>query len=279
MNPFVSPIARRSFLDTLYLLIGGLCATLGVMDLRREIEENLSRVQERINSAAQRAGREPSLVTLVAITKTHPADVVAMAYEAGVRDFGENRVEEAISKIPAVQENTVFQELPRWHMVGHVQSRKARRAVALFDWIHSVDSLRLAQRINQAAEESGKTVRVLLEVNISGEPSKYGFDLSLARGAQGKDAFLTDLDMILALPCLRLCGLMTMAPIVAEPEQARTVFSALRVLRDDLSLRFPEVDWRELSMGMTDDFEVAIEEGATMVRVGRAIFGERNRFR
>lgn len=249
------------------------------MDLQQDIQRNLSRVQERIVAAAQRAGHEPSLVTLVAVSKTHPADVVAMAYEAGVRDFGENRVEEAVAKILAVKQNTVCQEPPRWHMVGHIQSRKARRVVAHFDWIHSVDSLRLAQRINQAAEESGKTVCVLLEVNVSGEPSKYGFDLAAAKGAQAKDAFLTDVDLILAMPCLKPCGLMTMAPMVAEPEQTRPVFSALRVLRDDLSRRFPEVDWRELSMGMTDDFEVAIEEGATMVRVGRAIFGERNRFR
>jgi pyridoxal phosphate enzyme (YggS family) len=247
------------------------------MDLRLEIQGNLARVRERVSAAAQRAGREPSEVTVVAVTKTHPADVVAMAYQAGVRDFGENRVEEAIDKIPVVQADIVDQPLC-WHMIGHLQSRKARRAVALFDWIHSVDSLRLAERISRACDESGKTVRLLLEVNVSGEPTKYGFDVSLASGAMATGAFLVDVERILALPHLKLCGLMTMAPIVAQAEQARPVFSALRVLRDDLKHRFPEVGWGELSMGMTDDFEVAIEEGATMVRVGRAIFGERNRF-
>jgi pyridoxal phosphate enzyme (YggS family) len=247
------------------------------MDLRLEIQGNLARVRERIGAAARRVGREPSDVTLVAVTKTHPPDVVAIAYQAGVCDFGENRVEEAMDKIPLVQEGIADQSLC-WHMIGHLQSRKARRAAVLFDWIHSVDSVRLAQRISRACEESGKTIRILLEVNVSGESTKYGFDVSPARGDAAKNAFLADVDQILALPHLKLCGLMTMAPIVAQADQARPVFSALRMLRDDLKSRFPEVGWGELSMGMTDDFEVAIEEGATMVRVGRAIFGERNRF-
>jgi pyridoxal phosphate enzyme (YggS family) len=202
---------------------------------------------------------------------------VAAAYAAGICDFGENRVEEAREKIPAVQDLISLPDRPRWHMVGHVQRRKARTAVALFDLVHSVDSLRLAQRINRLAEEGGKVIPVLLEVNVSGEASKYGFDLAAA-GEQTWAAFIADVEQILTFPHLRPCGLMTMAPIVADPEQARPFFVALRTLRDDLSRRFPHTDWGELSMGMTDDFEVAIEEGATMVRIGRAIFGQRGRF-
>lgn len=248
------------------------------MNEQAEIEANLTRVRDRIAAAAQRGGRGPEEVTLVAVTKTHPARVVAAAYAVGLRDFGENRLEEASAKIPTVQEIIPLPERPRWHMVGHLQRRKVRRAVALFDLIHSVDTLRLAQRINRVTEESGKVIQVLLEVNVSGEASKYGFDLSAAGGKQARAAFFADVEQILALPYLRPCGLMTMAPIVTDPEQARPMFVALRTLRDDVSRRFPEVDWCELSMGMTDDFEVAIEEGATMVRIGRAVFGERGRF-
>jgi pyridoxal phosphate enzyme (YggS family) len=248
------------------------------MDDYSEIETNLEKVHERIASAARRAGRRPDQIKLIAVTKTHPAHIVAAAYAAGVRDFGENRVNEASAKIPAVHERISSMERPRWHMVGHLQRRKARVAVAIFDLIHSVDTLRLAQRINRVAEESDKVVQLLLEVNVSGEASKYGFDLSTNGGTQTREAFFADVEQILALPYVQPCGLMTMAPVMPDPEQVRPVFSALRALQRDLTRRFPEAGWRELSMGMTDDFEVAIEEGATMVRVGRAIFGERGRF-
>jgi len=245
------------------------------VDDQNEIRVNLARVCERIAAAARRAGRDPGEVTLVAITKTHPPHVVMSAYREGLREFGENRVGEANAKIPSIQEQIPLPDRPRWHMVGHLQRRKARLAVALFDIIHAIDSLRLAERIDRMAAESEKTVPVLLEVNVSGEASKYGFDMSPAAGAEVHAAFIADVEQILALPHVRLRGLMTMAPIVTDPEQARPVFAALRRLRDDLNRRFPEADWQELSMGMTDDFEVAIEEGATMVRIGRAIFGER----
>jgi pyridoxal phosphate enzyme (YggS family) len=245
------------------------------MDDPIAIGTNLARVRERIAAAARRAGRRPEEVTLVAVTKTHPAQVVTAAYQAGLRDLGENRVEEASGKIPIVQEQVAVSDRIHWHMIGHLQRRKAGLAVALFDIIHSVDSLRLAQRIDRMAAESEKVMPVLLEVNVSGEASKYGFEQSPAAGPEERAAFLADVAQILALPHLRLCGLMTMAPIVADPEEARPVFVALRMLRDELGRRFPEADWRELSMGMTDDFEVAVEEGATLVRVGRAIFGER----
>lgn len=245
------------------------------MDDRSAIEANLACVTERITTAAQKVGRSADEVTLVAVTKTHSASVVTAAFEEGLRDFGENRVEEASQKIPAVRDRISASNGPRWHMVGHLQRRKARLAIALFDIIHSVDSLRLAERINRMAAESEKVVPVLLEINVSGEASKYGFDRSPMATPGTEAAFFVEVEQILELPCLRPCGLMTMAPIVSDPEQARPVFVALRKVRDDLSRRFPKVDWRELSMGMTDDFEVAIEEGATMVRIGRAIFGER----
>jgi pyridoxal phosphate enzyme (YggS family) len=245
------------------------------MNRPADIKTNLARVQARIAAASRRAGRTLDEITLVAATKTHPADVVQAAYQAGLRDFGENRVEEASTKIPLLQEMLLSSAPPRWHMIGHLQRRKVHLALALFDFIHAVDTLRLAERINRVAEELGQVVPVLLEVNVSGEASKYGFDLSAAGGRESKSAFWADVEGILTLPHLRPCGLMTMAPIVPDPEQARPVFRALRALRDDLNQRFPQADWRELSMGMTDDFEVAIEEGATMVRIGRAILGER----
>jgi pyridoxal phosphate enzyme (YggS family) len=249
-----------------------LCATLTVMNAQVDVKANLARVRERIAAAARRAGRDPDAVTLVAVTKTHPPPVIQAAYQAGLRDFGENRVEEASAKVPACQELFSPAERPRWHMIGHLQRRKAQLAVALFDIIHSVDSLRLAQRINRFAEESGKVMPVLLEVNVSGEASKYGWQIA------DKAALFDDVEQIMTLSHLRPCGLMTMAPIVADPEQARPVFVALRALRDELSGRFGPADWRELSMGMTDDLEPAVEEGATMVRVGRAIFGSRGKW-
>ena len=245
------------------------------MNARVDIETNLTRLWERIATAAQRAGRTPNEVTLIAVTKTHPPQTIEAACQAGLRDFGENRVEEASAKISDLPELISNLERARWHMIGHLQRRKARLAVALFDIIHSVDSLRLAQRINRVAEESGKVVPVLLEVNVSGEASKYGFDLSAAASQQARTVFSADVEQILTLPHIQPCGLMTMAPIVPDPEEARPVFRALRELRNDLIERFPEADWRELSMGMTDDFELAVEEGATMVRIGRAIFGSR----
>ena len=258
-----------------YLPPGAGCVTLLNMSEQIDIKNNLAQVRERMAAAARRAGRSLDAVTLVAVTKTHPVHVVRQAYKAGLREFGENRVGEAEAKIPAF-EQVAPPEPPRWHMIGHLQRRKVRLALALFQLFHSVDSLRLAQRIERIAAEDEKVVPVLLEVNVSGEASKYGFELSSAKPEKEREAFFEQVEQVLALPHLEIRGLMTMAPIVSDPEQARPVFVNLRTLRDTLSRRFPGADWRELSMGMTDDFEVAIEEGATMVRVGRAIFGARN---
>ncbi len=240
-----------------------------------DIRTNLLRVQERIEAAARQAGRDPAEVTLVAVTKTHPLPVVEAACRLGLRHLGENRVEEARDKIPALADRLPPAEQPQWHMIGHLQRRKAREAVALFDIIHSVDSLRLAQRIDRMAGERGKTMPILLEINVSGEPTKYGYHMGPHADAAAQATFWEQVAQIVELPHLHVRGLMTMAPIVADPEEARPVFIALRRLRDELQERLPQADWQELSMGMTDDFEVAIQEGATMVRIGRAIFGSR----
>jgi pyridoxal phosphate enzyme (YggS family) len=247
-----------------------------------DIPANLNVVQERIRAAARRAGRDPAEVVLVAVTKTHPVEVMQAAYQAGLRHFGENRVEEGCSKISAFNEwldaNSDTNERPTWHMIGHLQSRKAADALAYFDTIQSVDSLKLAERLNRLAERDNleSPMPVLLEGNVSGEASKYGFELSQWGADQELRANFSDVvRRIVELPRLRLQGLMTMAPIVTDPEQTRPVFVALRALRDALAKGFPGVEWRHLSMGMTDDFEVAIEEGATLIRVGRAIFGPR----
>jgi pyridoxal phosphate enzyme (YggS family) len=246
-----------------------------------DIATNLRRVQARIEAAARRAARAPGEILLVAVTKTQPLAAVQAAYRAGVRHFGENRVEEGAPKMAAFNawlaaacEAPSAGESPTWHMIGHVQHRKAAEAMR-FDVIHSLDSLRLADRLERLAAPEDPPVPVLLECNVSGEASKYGFALGDWQSRrQVRLEFFDTVRAIGLLPHLDLQGLMTMAPIVAEPEQTRPVFAALRALRDALREEFPTRPWTQLSMGMTDDFEVAVEEGATMVRVGRAIFGE-----
>ncbi len=240
-----------------------------------DISGNLERVQERITAAAHRSGRDPAEVTLVAVTKTFPADVVLTAYEAGIRDFGENRTREGISKMTAL-DPYLAESPPRWHMIGHIQSRKARRVAEHYDYVHSVDRLKIAHRLSRYADEAGRTLPVLLECNVSGEGSKYGFPLERWEEDEAKqETFLSAVAEIVALPGLRVRGLMTMPPYVDDPEEVRPLFISLRLLRNVLRERFPSSHWRHLSMGMTNDFEVAVEEGATMVRVGRAIFGAR----
>jgi pyridoxal phosphate enzyme (YggS family) len=228
------------------------------------IADHVACVQERIAAAAARAGRAPSDITLVAVTKTRTVAEIEVAYAAGIRHVGENRVEEAESKFPEL-------ELPGMtrHMVGHLQRRKARRAVELFDVVQSVDSVRLARRLDVLAAEGDRTLPILIEINVSGEASKYGF-LATQR-AELEDAVAE----IVALTSLRVEGLMTVAPISHDPERVRPVFARLRELARELQARFPEATWRHLSMGMTDDYVVAVEEGATMVRIGRALFGPR----
>jgi pyridoxal phosphate enzyme (YggS family) len=225
------------------------------------IAENLERVREQIAQAAARAGRVAEDIELVAITKTHPAEKVREAIEAGQTLFGESRVQEARVKIPELPSNL------RWHFVGHLQKNKIRHALPLFEMIHSVDSLGLAQDINRIAEEQGMHPRVLLEVNVAGEGSKFGFS---------PDKLRDQMESLLALPRLSILGLMTIPPLAKEAEASRKYFVQLRELRDRLQTDF-HVDLAQLSMGMTEDFVVAVEEGATLVRVGTAIFGERTR--
>jgi pyridoxal phosphate enzyme (YggS family) len=219
------------------------------------IAANVAAVRARIEAAAHRAGRDPASVTLIAVSKTFPAEAVAAAIAAGIRDIGENRVQEAETKRPAVEATGAAPA--RWHLIGHLQSNKVKPALHTFDILHSVDAPRLAETISRHASAP---VDILLEVNVAGEASKYGLS---------PDAVAAALERIRALPNLNPCGLMTVAPAVDDPEQVRPVFHRLRELRDALGLA-------ELSMGMTHDFEVAVEEGATMVRVGRAIFGMRH---
>jgi len=232
---------------------------------------NIENVTARIAAAAQRAGRDPSEIQLVAVTKTYPAEVVLAAAEAGLTDFGENRIEEAAPKMRAVARPDL-----RWHMIGHVQSRKAREvALAGFVLVHSVDSLKLAERLSKAAAEAERVQPILLECNVSGEAAKSGFE---AFGGPGRwERLLSTFETGLKLPGVRVQGLMTMAPIVEHSEAARPYFARLRELRDFLAAHLPAEPetWQTLSMGMTDDFEAAIVEGATLVRVGRALFGER----
>jgi len=225
------------------------------------IAENLARVRQEIVEAAAKAGRGPGEIELVAITKAHPAEKVREAIDAGQRLFGESRVQEARAKIP---------ELPsslRWHFVGHLQKNKIRHALPLFEMIHSVDSLALAQDTNRIAEQEGLHPRVLLEVNVAGEGSKFGFT---------PDKLREQMEGLLALPRLSILGLMCIPPIANEAAASRKYFVQLRELRDSLQTEF-RVDLTQLSMGMTQDFWIAVEEGATLVRVGTAIFGERSR--
>lgn len=235
-----------------------------------ELAANIARVRERIAAAARRVGRDPGEITLVAVTKTVPAHRVREAWELGLTDFGENRVQEAVAKIPLIVPegaSALDRPSPRWHMIGHLQRNKVKHVIPLFDIIHSVDSVRLAQEIERRAERAGKVMPVLLEVNVAGEATKYGF---------APEEVAAAVEEIAPLPHLEIHGLMTVAPIAEDPEEVRPHFRRLRELRDELARRFPSLDWHHLSMGMTDDFEVAIEEGATMVRIGRAIFGERD---
>ena len=223
------------------------------------IAENLERVREQITQAAAKAGRAVNEIELVAITKTHPAEKVREAVEAGHTVFGESRVQEARAKIPELPSNL------RWHFVGHLQKNKIRNALPLFELFHGVDSLALAQEMNRIAAEDGERPRLLLEVNVAGEGSKFGFKAGTLRAEIGS---------LLALPRLSIEGLMCIPPLAEEAEASRKFFVQLRELRDSLEKEF-DVNFPHLSMGMTQDYWIAVEEGATLVRVGTAIFGER----
>lgn len=232
------------------------------VDLSSEqLAQNIAHVRERIGEAALKVGRDPAEVTLVAVSKTRPVELVEWAYNLGVTDFGENRVQEALPKIARFHPPAL-----RWHLIGHLQSNKAGKVAGLFSSVQSVDSVYLAQKLSRYAQEAGVCLSILLQVNVAGEASKEGMTPDEAPELARQ---------IVSLPALTVEGLMTIAPLVEDPEEVRPVFRALRHLRDRLRAQITASTWPHLSMGMTDDYGVAIEEGATLVRVGRAIFGER----
>ena len=242
-------------------------------DVVMSIRDNLKQVHENIATACAKVNRSPDDITLVAVSKKKPVSAILEAIEAGQQHFGENRVEEGMEKIPAV--NQQISESVTWHMVGHIQTRKAKHVLPLFDTIHSVDTLKLAQKLSRLGTEHNQELDILLEVNVSGEEAKYGFQgYNWTVNRDLKKQLWHDFQEILELPNLKICGLMTMAPFVEQIETTRPVFADLFALKEELSNSF-EVDMSQLSMGMTNDYSIAIEEGATLVRVGRAIFGER----
>ena len=234
-----------------------------IYDAHMDLAVNLETIRQRIRAACGRAGRNPDSVSLLAVTKTHPPEVVQAAAGLGLTLFGENKVQEAKAKIPLCPGKL------RWHFIGHLQSNKCRDAVELFRMIQSVDSLPLAQEINKRAEQAAKTMPVLLEVNVAGEASKFGYR---------PEQLLAELKELNALPRIEIHGLMTVPPWSAEAEKARPHFRRLRELkqRAEAVLGAP---LPHLSMGMSGDFEIAIEEGATIVRVGTALFGPRAKAR
>jgi PLP dependent protein len=237
-----------------------------LQDTQREmnaIAQNLQSIRERITHTAVGCGRSPDEILLLAISKTFPVESITQAVEAGIHQFGENRVQEAEGKIPH------FKNAPnlQWHLVGHLQSNKAQRAAELFDVIHSIDSVRLAQRLNQASWEIGKTLSVFLQVDFGGEETKFGAE---------PDRIREIVSAMSGLKGIRLDGLMTIPPYFEDPEKVRPYFAKLRGLRDMLESEQPGcLGQKHLSMGMSHDFEVALQEGATILRIGTAIFGLR----
>ena len=225
------------------------------------VRENLEEVKQRMAAACKRAGRDPKEVTLVAVSKTKPVSMITEAYEAGIRDFGENKVQELCEKHQAMPENI------RWHMIGHLQRNKVKQIIDKAVLIHSVDSIRLAKQIEEEASKNNYTVNILLEVNVAEEESKFGFTLAETESA---------IREIARFPHLRIKGLMTIAPFVENSEENRPVFKKLNQFYVDMQRKnIDNVNMNMLSMGMTGDYEVAIEEGATLVRVGTGIFGTR----
>lgn len=226
---------------------------------------NLALIEDRIAAACRRAGRPRSEARLMAVSKTHPAESIAEAAQAGIALFGENRVQEFEAKRPRLEELGVAAEV---HLIGHLQSNKSAKAAEIFDAVDAVDSLRLAERLHEAVSRLHKTLPILVEIKISPEPTKAGLDPDSAELA-------ALLERLPDLPAVPVRGLMTIAPFDENPETARACFRRLRDLRDALARRHPGLDFSTLSMGMSGDFEVAIEEGSTLIRIGTALFGQR----
>lgn len=230
------------------------------------IDKRFQQVMQQIEDAARHAGRQTADIKVVVVTKNHPLPVVQAVVAAGARYLGENRVEEAVEKIQTWKSDQDIE----WHMIGHVQSRKAAQVCQHFDQLHSLDRLKLAQRLEQHAAQMGRILPLLLQFNVSGEESKSGWP---AADQASWPQLLPEIDAVLGYPHLKVCGLMTMAPYNLEPEASRPIFVKLRRLRDQLALHFPQADWNELSMGMSQDYLVAVQEGATFLRIGTAILG------
>jgi len=238
-------------------------------DLVSSIRENYLYTLDQIATAAHKSNRKPEEIKLVVVTKSQPVGVAQAAIEAGVRILGENYPEEGVTKIQSLQSQSGVE----WHMIGHVQSRKAKLVAEHFELLHSLDSLKLARRLDRYAADQNRVLPVLLEFNVGGEDTKSGWDAS---DESQWGIFLPDVQSILDLPNLSVHGLMTMPPLGTAPEDSRRFFQRLRLLRDHLASLHADTDWSELSMGTSADYMVAVEEGATLVRVGTAIVGARN---
>jgi PLP dependent protein len=235
------------------------------MITQQELHANVDRVREQIVSAAEKAGRDPDEITLVAVTKTVPAALIIEAYQLGIRNFGENYLQEALLKMSSINQPDII-----WHMIGHLQTNKVNKVVPNFQYIHTVDSLKLVCKLDEHAGRAGKIAKILLQVNISGEESKNGMT---------EEETITVAKEIGKLKYISAVGLMTIPPFSHSPEESRPVFTSLRLLKDRLQKEVPQSNWEQLSMGMSHDFRIAIEEGATMVRVGQALFGKREKNR
>jgi len=237
-------------------------------DLVALIRERYLHTIDLIATAARTVQRDPHEIRLVVVTKSQPLEVVRAAVEAGVKILGENYPEEGVRKIQALAGESGVE----WHMIGHVQSRKARLVADHFALLHSLDSLKLAQRLDRFAAAQNRVLPVLLEFNMGGEETKSGWN---AFHSSTWDLLLPEVKSVLDLTSLRVHGVMTMPPLETDPEQSRRYFQSLRLLRDHLAAAFPQADWHELSMGTSADYAVAVEEGATLVRIGTAIVGPR----
>jgi PLP dependent protein len=238
------------------------------MDMDNEdIASRYRLVSEQVKTTALRCGRSIHSIRVVAVCKKQPVKVILEAIQAGAANFGENYPEEAVEKIQAIQDMTI-----QWHMIGHVQSRKTGMVANYFDAVHSIDSLGIAQKLNNHLQNINKRMPVLLEVNIGSEESKTGFEVE---AHEQKEQFIKDVEQIILLNNLKLNGLMVMPPFTSNPEESRKYFNRAHKLLDELQERFPSLELKELSMGTSVDYLVAIEEGATLVRVGTAIFGKR----
>ena len=237
-------------------------------DLVADIRARYLHTLTQIENAARNSQRDPQAIRLVVVTKTQPIEIVQAAIDAGVKILGENYPEEGVMKIQSL----AAQSGVEWHMIGHVQSRKARLVADHFALLHSLDSLKLAQRLDRFAAEQNRILPVLLEINVGGEESKSGWEVP---ELSNMDTILPDVQAVLDLPNLRVRGLMTMPPLGTDPEDSRRFFRSLSLVRDRLASLYPQADWSELSMGTSADYTVAVEEGATLVRVGTAIVGAR----